>query len=209
LADFGPPTNANGNLKAVAKPSKLDTSDDKIEVVYFFWYGCPSCFKTDVATTMFLSSLPEDVRATKIHVLFDQPSYWRAHGKLFYVLEELGVEKELHTQIFETIQSKEAPVGGHYARSLLTPESQETFAAAHGVSRAAFKAAFGSPAVNGRMERVIAFTDNSGLDGVPGFVINGRYQYTYFSGPGFYQQADKLIAMERARLAAEKEKAAQ
>ena len=205
LKDFGPPSDANGNLKAIAKPARLDESDDKIEIVYFFWYGCPSCYKTDPSTSMFLSSLPDDVRVVKTHAMFDAPPFWRQHGRLYFVLDELGVEKDLHTAIFETIQNRTPGAGGHYTQGLLTPESQESFAAAHGVSRAAFQAAYNSPDVKGRIERVISFMENANLDGVPAFVINGRYQYSFFPGPGFYQQADELIAMERARLDKERE----
>ncbi|MDR2443149.1 MAG: thiol:disulfide interchange protein DsbA/DsbL [Deltaproteobacteria bacterium] len=203
LPTIGPPTDANGNLKPILRPSRLNDTDDKIEVVYLFWYGCGHCRQTDAATTMFLNSLPSDVRVERIHVLFDGASYWRAHGRLFYTLDQLGVEKTLHSKIFETIFQNARAQGG--ALSLITPQSQETFAAANGIARAAFKAAFDSPDVIGRMERVIAFTDNSGIDAVPGFIINGRYQYTYFGGPAFYQQAEMLINLERERLKALKE----
>jgi thiol:disulfide interchange protein DsbA len=199
-----PPSDANGNLQAVLRPARLDESDDKIELAYFFWYGCPSCYKTDPATSMFLGSLPDDVRVVRLHAMFDRPPYWRIHGKLFYVLDHLGEEAGLHQRIFETIQTTAPSAGGHYPQGLMTPEAQETFAAANGISRAAFKTAYDSPEVKGRMERVISFMDNVGLDGVPAFVINGRYQYSFFPGPGFYQQAEKLIGMERQRLAREK-----
>jgi thiol:disulfide interchange protein DsbA len=199
-----PPSEDNGDLVAILRPKRLDESDDKIEVAYFFWYGCPSCYKTDAATSMFLSSLPDDVRVVRLHAMFDEPPFWRQHGRLFYVLDELGAEKNLHQTIFETVQSRTPSSSGHYTQGLLTPESQETFAAAHGVSRAAFKAAYDSPAVLGRIERVISFMDNAGLRGVPALVINGRYQFSIFAPPGFYQQAERLINLERERLAAEK-----
>ncbi|MDR1656573.1 MAG: thiol:disulfide interchange protein DsbA/DsbL [Deltaproteobacteria bacterium] len=204
LPALEPPSEKNGGLKPILNPARLNDTDDKIEVVYFFWYGCRGCRETDQTTSMFLNSLPDDVRVEKLHVLFDNQPLWRIHGKLFYVLDELGVEKDLHTKLFATVQQQPHGPGGGSTYGLTTPESQETFVAANGISRAAFKTAYDSPQVKGRMERVIAFMNNSGIDGVPALIINGRYQYTLFEGPGFYQQAERLINLERERLSASK-----
>jgi hypothetical protein len=88
----------------------------------------------------------------------------------------------------------------------LSREAQETFAATQGVPRAAFNAAYDSPAVKGREARITSFMENAGLDAVPAMVINGRYTITFFHGPGYYQLAEKLIASERERLAKDEAK---
>ena len=186
------------NFKAILRPSRLDETDDKIELVLAFWYGCGACRESDPSTTMFANSLPPDVRVVRVPGLFESRMPFKAHGRLFLVLDELGVEESSRQAAFDTALQIHNPNRRGYG--LTTKESQETFAASQGVARAAFNSAYDSPAVVGREARVQAFLDNSGLDAVPGMIINGRYVITFFQGP-YYQLAEKLINHERARLA--------
>jgi thiol:disulfide interchange protein DsbA len=188
------------NSKTLLRPARYDDSDDKIELAVFFWYGCGACRESDPMTSMFVNSLPDDVRVVRLPALFDSMAPFETHGRLFLVLDELGVEPGARQAAFDTAQQVNNPNRKGYG--LLSRESQETFAASQGVPRAAFNAAYDSPAVRGRETRIRNFMSSSDLDAVPAMVINGRYTRTFFQGPGYYQLAEKLIASERERLAA-------
>ncbi|MDR3135492.1 MAG: hypothetical protein LBU69_05285 [Deltaproteobacteria bacterium] len=190
------------NFKAILRPARYDESDDKIELAVFFWYGCGACRESEATTTLFTGSLPEDVRVVRLPALFETRMPFQTHGRLFLVLDELGVETAARQAAFDTAQQIYNQNRRGYG--LVTKESQETFAASQGVSRASFNATYDSLAVTGREARIKAFMDNSGLDAVPAMVINGRYVITYFDGP-FYQLAEKTINYERERLAYEKQ----
>ncbi|MDR2386822.1 MAG: thioredoxin domain-containing protein [Deltaproteobacteria bacterium] len=194
------------NFKVILKPSRYDDSDDKIELVTVFWYGCSSCRATDATTTLFVNSLPDDVRVTRLPGLFDNPRMpFQSHARLFFVLEELKVEAQARQAAFDTALNVYNPNARNYG--LITKESQETFAASQGLSRAAFEAAYDAPAVLGKEARARAFLDNSGIEAVPGMIINGRYVIINFDGP-YYQLAEKLINYERERLGKAKPEAA-
>ncbi|MDR0354480.1 MAG: thiol:disulfide interchange protein DsbA/DsbL [Deltaproteobacteria bacterium] len=193
------PGEDQAELKAILKPARFDESDDKIELVVFFWYGCGSCRATDDTTDMFIDSLPPDVRALKLPALFGNRTEWQAHGKLFMVLEALGAEEKLRKLTFDTVQNVNNPSARGY--SLLTREAQEAFVVSQGISKEDFNAAYDSAAVNDKMARVKAFLDNSELDAVPGMVVNGRYSFSFIPGPAYYQLAERLINQEKERLA--------
>ncbi|MDR2300662.1 MAG: thiol:disulfide interchange protein DsbA/DsbL [Deltaproteobacteria bacterium] len=194
------------NFKVILKPARYDESDDKIELVTVFWYGCASCRSSDATTSLFASSLPEDVRATRLPGLFDNARMpFQTHARLFFVLDELNAESAARQAAFDTALNVHNPNARNYG--LITKESQETFAASQGISRAAFNAAYDSPAVAGKEARAKTFLENSGIDAVPGMIINGRYVITNFDGP-YYQLAEKLINHERDRLAKAKAEAA-
>ncbi|MDR2366533.1 MAG: thiol:disulfide interchange protein DsbA/DsbL [Deltaproteobacteria bacterium] len=186
------------NFKAVLRPARFDDTDDKIELAVVFWYGCGACRESDSTTALFLNSLSDDIRPIRLPALFSGRAPFQTHGRLYLVLDELGVEGQARKAAFDTAQQVNNPNRRGYG--LTTKESQATFAVSQGVSRAAFDAAYDSTAVTGREARVKAFLDNSGIDAVPGMIINGRYVITFYQG-NYYQLAEKLINHERARLA--------
>jgi thiol:disulfide interchange protein DsbA len=188
------------NLKAILKPSRFDDSDNKIEVVILSWYGCGTCRRTDSTTNMFGDSLPEDVRVVKLPAMFEDNDEWYNHAKLFLVLEELGLESKLRSNVFETVQQAASPTGHSGSYGLISRESQETYALTKGISKADFNSAYDSPNVEGKLARIRSFVSNAALDAVPGMIINGRYVFTFVNGPGYYELAQKLIDQERKRL---------
>ncbi|MDR1545868.1 MAG: thiol:disulfide interchange protein DsbA/DsbL [Deltaproteobacteria bacterium] len=188
--------------QAVRQPVRFDETDDKIELVVFFWYGCGACRASDSSTHMFLSALPDDVRVVKLPALFDSRPEWLQHGRLFFTLEKLGVESDLRSATFAAVQAQD---GGRYTAKLMTREAQETFAAANGVDRADFRAAYDSPEIEEKLKRTTTYMNLVDLDSVPAMVVNGRYIFTFVQGPRYYQQAERLINQERERLKAAKE----
>jgi thiol:disulfide interchange protein DsbA len=193
-----------GNLSAILRPGRYDESDDKIEVVFFSWYGCGTCRQTDRIVDRFVETQADDVRTVKLPATFPGNEVWTSHAKLFAVLDELGREKELRTAVFETVQVGASATGHGGPVGLVSRGSQEAFAVSQGVAKADFNAAYDGQAAADKLARIGQFVDNADFDSVPAMVVNGRYVITYFNGPGYYQLAQNLIDQERARLAAEK-----
>ena len=46
----------------------LASTPGKIEVVEFFWYGCPHCYACEPAIEEWSKRLPNDVSFRKVHV---------------------------------------------------------------------------------------------------------------------------------------------
>ena len=171
-------------------PVTLPTPDKKIEVVEFFWYGCPHCFTLEPMLESWAKRLPPDVAFRQVPVGFSVPH--QLHQKLYYALEELGALPALHRRVFAAL---------HQQNLRLNNEADITaFVGANGVDAAAFSAAFKSFGVATKANRAKQLSEAYKIDGVPALGIQGRF-YTSGSLAGSHERAlavtDFLI--QRAR----------
>ena len=136
----------------------------KVEVIEFFWYGCPHCFAFEPTIEAWSKRLPADVHFRQMPFAFIGPV---EHQKLFYALEELGQREGLQRKLFNAI---------HVESKRLNTEAEITaFVAANGVDGAKFTEAFRSFAVNTKISRGKQVSNAYKIDGVPAIGINGRY----------------------------------
>ncbi|MDR1487653.1 MAG: thiol:disulfide interchange protein DsbA/DsbL [Deltaproteobacteria bacterium] len=189
-------------FSAVLNPQRYDDSDDKIEVVYFFWYGCSHCYDSDKTTSLFLSSLPSDVRVVRLPAIFDPNDDSAFHARLYYSLRELGAELNLRTNAFLAVQNmtvSNTPAKPSHSYGLISKQAQESFAVANGISRAEYSAAYDSDRVIDNLTKAKEYYDAVEIRAVPTMIVNGRYILPY--SQTFYQVAEQLINQERERLA--------
>jgi thiol:disulfide interchange protein DsbA len=70
-------------------PAQPVETKGKVEVIEFYWYGCPHCYHLEPKLSAWLAKLPKDVAFRRI------PAVWNprmeAHAKLFHALESLGL----------------------------------------------------------------------------------------------------------------------
>jgi len=76
----------------------------KIEVVEFFWYGCPHCFAFEPVVEAWTKQLPADVGFRRSHVAFRENT--KTHQRSFFALEALGREAEFRPKIFNAIHQQ-------------------------------------------------------------------------------------------------------
>ena len=67
-------------------PAQPTEDASKIEVIEFFWLGCPHCFALEPVLKDWVRKLPPDVAFRKVHVPFNEVK----HQQLFYALETMG-----------------------------------------------------------------------------------------------------------------------
>ena len=171
-------------------PVTLPTPDKKVEVVEFFWYGCPHCFNLEPLLESWAKRLPPDVAFRQVPVGFSVPH--QVHQKLYYALEEVGALPALHRRVFSAL---------HQQNLRLNNEADiVAFVGANGVDTAAFTAAFKSFGVATKANRAKQLSEAYKIDGVPALGIQGRF-YTSGSLAGSHERAlavtDFLI--QRAR----------
>jgi thiol:disulfide interchange protein DsbA len=70
-------------------PVSLPSPDKKVDVVEFFWYGCPHCNTVEPLLDNWSKRLAPDVSFRKVHVGFGQ--IHQVHQRLFYALDEMGL----------------------------------------------------------------------------------------------------------------------
>ena len=147
-------------------PAQPVQNPDKIEVIEFFWYGCPHCYHFEPEVQKWLKTLPPNVQFIRQPAIFSKP--WAAHARAYYIAETLGIIEQVHADLFDTIQKKH--------QALQTQEELAAFFIAHGVTQEAFEAAYSSFTVDTKMRLASTITGRYGITGVPTVVINGKYK---------------------------------
>lgn len=165
------------------KPQQpTDAPTGKIEVVEFFWYGCPHCNTLEPVLDEWTKKLPADVQFRKVHVPFNDAR----HQQLFYTLETLGKTKDLNPKVFAAIHGER--------NRMNTPELLVAFAEKNGVDKKTFIDTFNSFGVQTKMKRATTLAEGYGVDGVPAFGVNGRW-YTAPSMAGSNANALRVVEM--------------
>jgi thiol:disulfide interchange protein DsbA len=151
-----------------AQPTNV--APGKIEAVEVFWYGCPHCYALEPFMLSWQKNKPEYIEFVRVPVMWG-PVH-RAHARLFYILESLG-RKDLHEKVFDTIHKEQKMLVGNDEVS--TQKMQLDFAVANGIKADDFKKAWDSFTVNSALQRAQQLTERYHVDGVPLFVVNGKY----------------------------------
>jgi thiol:disulfide interchange protein DsbA len=178
------------SYKPLANPQAVETGD-KIEVVEFFWYGCPHCFDLEPFLKKWTAKLPKDVEFRRIPAV--PTERWMPNARTFYTLESLGLLERMHGEVFDAI---------HIDRVNFNDEKiQLEWMAKKGVDRAKFAEAWKSFSVQSKTKRAVQLTQAYDVTGVPALVVDGKYFTSVSmtgSPEGLMQTLDSLIAKARS-----------
>jgi thiol:disulfide interchange protein DsbA len=139
---------------------------DKIEVIEFFWYGCPHCYDFEPILESWVKKLPANVDFIRQPAAFSD--LWAKHAKAFYVAQALGVLDKVHADFFDALQNKH--------QKLETEEQLAAFFTAHGVKEADFLEAYNSFLVDTKVRQAAVTPARYGVTGVPVLIVNGKYK---------------------------------
>ena len=170
------------------QPVPVSAPAGRIEVLEFFWYGCPHCHSLEPALKDWVKRLPADVVFRKLHV----PWQVQAHQQLFFTLDTLGKADALNDRVFAAIHGER--------RKLDTPEAMADLLAGQGVDRKQFLDTYASFGVRTKMQRATQIAAAYRIDGVPTFGVAGRW-ITSPSMTGSNAAALKMVEtlVDRAR----------
>lgn len=148
----------------VIKPQPLSVANG-IEVIDFFWYGCPHCYNLQPALERWISRKPADVTVRRIPAILRDS--WAPHARIYYTLEALGEVERLHQRVYH----------GYHVEELFMskPEVMSEWAVRNGIARERWDEAYNSPAVQRKVEEAARLTRAYGITGTPSLVVNGRY----------------------------------
>jgi thiol:disulfide interchange protein DsbA len=169
----GAPTEGQ-NFVRLSQPAPVTVAaDKKIDVVEFFWYGCPHCNALEPLLERWIARLPADVGFRRVHVGFG--AIHQIHQKLFYALEETGQLPALHKKVFAAMHQQ--------GRRLNTDADISAFIKENGGDAAKFMDSYKGFSVNTKATRAKQLSDAYKIDGVPAIGVHGRF-YTSASLPG-------------------------
>ena len=149
-------------------PAKPVQNTDKIEVIEFFWYGCPHCYHLEPAVVEWLKTKPANVEFIRQPAVFSEQ--WGKNAKAFYTAEALGILDKVHEDLFNTLQIDK--------NSLNTEEQLAKFFADHGVKAEDFHNAYNSFGVYTKLRQAEGMGPRYGINGVPTIIVNGKYRVT-------------------------------
>jgi len=173
-------------------PAQPTQNPEKIEIIEFFWYGCPHCYSFEPLLEKWKKTLPANVEFIRLPAAFNE--LWSKHAKAYYTAEALGVVDKIHADFFEAIQNGK--------EKLDTEASLAAFFVAHGVTESQFKEAYNSFAVDSKMRQAPLMASRYGITGVPAIIVNGKYK-TNGTLAGSHEKMievmDKLIKEESTK----------
>ena len=174
----------------LTQPMPTSAGPGKLELIEFFWYGCPHCNAFEPALDAWVRQLPADVVFHRVPVAFSAEPFV-AHQRIFYALDSLGLVAAMHRKVFYAI---------HNDRMRLDkPAEISAFMTKNGVDGAKFMEAFGSFTTQTKLRQANQLVDGYKIDGVPAIGIHGRY-YTAGTLAGTNDKALAVADMLLQRL---------
>ena len=188
---------AGTNYKVLAPAQPTDAPPGKVEVIEFFWYGCPHCFVLDPYLESWRKNKSPYIEFVRVPIMWGEVH--RAHARLFYTLQALGKLDELNTKVFEQIHQQRDPL---YVPDddKATLQEQLSFAKANGISETDFLTAYNSFGVQAKLQKADDLMRRDRIEGVPTIVIAGKY----VSDVGLAGSQSNLIDLTNELAAGEK-----
>lgn len=164
------------------EPAQKTTSNDKIEVLEIFWYGCPHCYDFEPYLQEWLKTKPDHVDFRLMPGILNQS--WVPHARAFYTANELGIHDKIHHPLFNAIHKNR--------KSIFNQPSIRTFFIEQGAQGDAFDLIYNSTDLNNIVRDAYNYQRNVRITGVPSIIINGKFR-TSPSMAGSYENLLKVM----------------
>jgi len=146
-------------------PPQAVASGKQVEVIEFFWYGCPHCADMHPRLKAWLERQPGDVAVRYQPVATRER--WEGGARVHYALETLGRTAQLAGAVFEATQLDGLDLNDEAALF--------DWAERQGLDRQQFIDACRSPAVQRQVEEARVIGQRYQIGGVPALVVDGKY----------------------------------
>jgi thiol:disulfide interchange protein DsbA len=151
------------NFRTIAQQPLADAT--RIEVIDFFFYGCPFCNDMRSMLESWRKQLPQDVVFRRVPTV--RRDSWAPLARTYYTLEALGEVERLHEEVYKGYHDQEL--------SMSRPEVMAVWAQRHGIDRSRWLAVYESDAVTRKVEQARKLTEAYDIQGTPSLVVDGRY----------------------------------
>ena len=167
-----------------------EAAQGRVEVIEFFYYGCPVCYETEPLLSRWLGTAPDYVTIRRVPALSSEA--WEPFAKLYYALESLGQVERLHWPVYD---------GFHFEDQKLTDEKvMVEWAVRNGVEREKFVQAYSSQQVADKVAQARELLKSYGVRAVPTFIVDGKFLTSARLAGGTEQVVrvlDRLVRLAR------------
>jgi thiol:disulfide interchange protein DsbA len=147
------------------EPAQAATVPGKIEVIEFFYYGCPICYELEPVLSRWQSIAPDYVKLTRIPALSSEN--WESFAKLFYALEATGDLGRLHFPIYDNF---------HFDSIKLNDEKvMLEWITRNKVDAQKFTEAYASDGVKAKVETARKLMHDFNIRSVPTLIVDGKF----------------------------------
>jgi protein dithiol oxidoreductase (disulfide-forming) len=158
-----------GEQYTVLTPAQpTSSSPEVVEVVEFFWYGCPHCYAFEPHIEAWRAQLPANVVFIPVPATFN--AQYKIHAKAYYTAQVLGVLDQTHEVLFDAIHD---PAPG--TQRPMTEDQLAEFFTQFGVTEEDFHSTFNSFQVSTLVARAESLQRRYRIAHVPTMIINGKY----------------------------------
>jgi thiol:disulfide interchange protein DsbA len=153
----------------VLNPAQPTEGGGKIEVIEFFWYGCPHCYSLEPQVAKWVKNAPKDVVFKRVPAIPNDN--WGHGAQIYYTLEAMGILEQTHQKVFDAWHLEN--------KNLANKRIREEWLKASGIDVAKYNEMEKSFSVATKMQKAKQMTSAYKVDSVPRLVVNGKY----YTGP--------------------------
>lgn len=155
---------AKGEYTRLSPPRPVATGS-RIEVIEFFYYGCPICYELQPLMSRWLVGAPNYVAHRRVPV--SSADGWESFARLFYTLEIMGQIPRLHWPVYDNF---------HFDNVQLNQEKvMQDWVARNGLDRDKFTEVYNSAEVKAKIDESRELIKNYDVRGVPTIAVDGKY----------------------------------
>lgn len=155
------------------------------QVVEFFSYTCPACYKMEGFLEQWKQEKPANVQFQRMHVVGMFGAQGDLFAKAFYTAEVLGLTEKTHKAFFDLV---------HLERKGPRDEQEVAeFYAKFGVKKETVLSTMKSFAVNMKIGQAKQAMEKYRLRGVPGFIVNDKF-FTDGASAKSTEMLDKVLS---------------
>jgi protein dithiol oxidoreductase (disulfide-forming) len=158
-----PPTSGRDYVEL--NPPRPTSTPDQLEVLEFFYYGCPVCYEAQPHIARWVSRAGPGIALIRIPAPFSESA--ESFAKTFYTLGAMNQIARLHWPIYDN---------HHFDGKQLHEEKNiADWVARNGVDRERFLELRNSDEIKQRVDAAKKALETYDVKGVPSFVIDGKY----------------------------------
>lgn len=188
------------NYQPVFPAQPTGAAPGQIEVVDFFWFGCPHCNALEPYLESWERSKPANVVLKRVPAVLGPQ--WEPAARAYYVSVVLGLAEKSQPAIFKAIhETHELPPMAEES------DYQRFFSQKFGIDPKRFHAVWTSPQVEGALSQGQVLQERYDIAsfGVPMLIVNGRWitgAGMVRSYPAIMDVVNYLLQQEQAALPA-------
>lgn len=146
-------------------PPRPVSSGERIEVIEFFYYGCPVCYESQPHIAKWLMRAGPGVVMVRVPAPFSESA--ESFARTFFTLGAMNQIARLHWPLYDN---------HHFdGRQLNEEKNVVAWVSGNGVDGARFKELWHSPEIKAQVDSAKKALETYEVKGVPSFVVDGKY----------------------------------